>query len=252
MALYKQFDKTFAKRLKGYVKEKANNFAVEMSEDIAKAFVNQAKKRLLSNSTPKGPEDSEKIQAIADSIHYTKNGNICTVVVPKDAEGLNMFLEYGTGLEGKNAVEKNGDAKKIGWDYAINEDSYKTGSGGPNQPAKQGFVFYKGDSYLNYGDVHPLYRHSYKYVPAKVHRVEVSAYTDKHGVFHSSYYKTVTRHEKVYEYHYYYDKYALSQGIKPVRYVYATRVNLNRIIGQFKNKPKGYIGLRRRLKELQK
>lgn len=250
MALYKQFDKTFAKRLKGYVKEKANNFAVEMSEDIAKAFVNQAKKRLLSNSTPKGPEDSEKIQAIADSIHYTKKGNKCTIVVPNDKEGLNVFLEYGTGLEGKE--NKNPDAKKIGWDYAINEDSYKEGRSGPNSPISKGFVFWKGDSYINMSDVNPLYKYSYKHIPARVSRTEVSAYTDKNGVYHSSYYKTNTRREKVYEYHYYYDKYVLSSGIKPVRYIYSTRVNLNRIIGQFKNKPKGYIGLRRRLKELQK
>ena len=251
MALYKQFDKTFAKRLKGYVKEKANNFAVEMSEDIAKAFVNQAKKRLLSGATPRGAEDMAKVQEVADSIHYTKNGNRCTVVVPNDAEGLNMFLEYGTGLAGES--DKNPDAKKIGWKYAIHRDKYQTrkaGFGGAIE--RLGFIFQKKGSYLDENDLTPVYsKKAYPINGAEKESriITVKGYIDSRGRIVESYSKKIDSLPKAYKP---LKDRVLSQGIKPVRYIYATRVNLNRIIGQFKNKPKGYIGLRRRLKELQK
>lgn len=251
MALYKQFDKTFAKRLKGYVKEKANDFAVEISEDIAKAFVNQAKKRLLSGSTPRGAEDMAKVQEIADSIHYTKEGNICTVVVPNDPEGLNMFLEYGTGLAGD--ADKNPDAKKIGWKYAINKDKYQRRIGGYGGGAeKLGFIFTKKGTYLDENDLNPVYTKHPQPIrsatkEAKI--ITVKGYTDSRGRTVESYVKQIDTLPKAYKP---LRNKVLSQGIKPVRYIYATRVNLNRIIGQFKNKPKGYMGLRRKLKELQK
>ena len=254
MTLYNKFDKKFANQFKNYVKQKVDDFAVDLGEDIAKAFVNQAKKRLLSGATPRGPEDAEIVQKIADSIHYVKKGKKFTVVIPRDAEGLNVFLEYGTGLAGKNAEQKNPDAKRVGWQYAIHEADYKYRMGSPKGLVKtKGFLFKKKGTYLDREDLNPLIsvKETQPYSDGSYAKeITVSGYTDKRGRVIPSYTKVISRtpHTSIRAQ---YD-WVLSQGLKPVRYVYSTRVNLNRVIGQFRNKPKGYIGLRRKLKELQK
>ena len=53
------------------------------------------------------------------------------VYIPEDPEGLVMFLEYGTGLDGDMSGHPEG------WAYAVNEKDYVTYGG------REGFVFDK-------------------------------------------------------------------------------------------------------------
>ena len=213
MAVSKRLTSRFEKQLRDYVREKSKLFAVDLSADIAEAFVSKAKNKLLKDATPKDSSSQQMVNSLADSIHIEQNksGKIF-VVVPRDPEGLNMYLEYGTGLKGES--NPNPDARKIGWKYAIHKDRYLKKNGEPI-----GFIFKKKGTYLDEDDKSP----SIRKIRGKDGEPD----------------KIISYENKVF-----------SAGLTPVRYIYSTRVYMNRLIGQFKNKKRGYLSLRRRLREI--
>lgn len=212
MAVSYKLSRNSSKLLRNVVKDMAKPFLVDLSKDIAEAFVAKARERLLMDSTPKNSLSKKKVKSLAKSIYIKGNGKgKTTIVIPRDTEGLNMYLEYGTGLKGEE--NPNPDAVKIGWKYAIHKDKYLKKDGEPI-----GFIFKKKGVYLDVDDKNPMER----------------TITDKDGNE-----RTVKR-----------NKFVLSAGLTPVRYIYSTRVYMNRLIGQFKNKKRGYLSLRRRLREI--
>lgn len=239
----------FKKDLENYINTKTKDFAGNLTTDIAKAIVVGAQKRLVERATPRDNQSKMKVENLAKSIHIGKSddGLSRTVIVPQGDEGLGMFLEYGTGLVGEK--DPHPKAGEIGWSYAINKDNYRYAKARPDTMSKLGFIFKRSDTYLDGNDVNPLYRKSYKHIEPKVHRVYYKGYTDSLGRKREGYWKTVTRHEKDYEYHYFYRDWVLSQGLKPIRYIYDTRVNLNRIIGQYRRLPNGAQNLKKRLEK---
>lgn len=232
-----------------YINEKVVNFAGNLTNNLAEAVVAGARKRLLERATPKDEQSKAKIIQLANSIHIGKSKDKLsrTVIIPKGDEGLGMFLEYGTGLVGES--NPHPEATKLGWSYAINKQSYRFAKASPESMSKLGFIFHKSNTYLDENDINPLYRRSYKHIKGKVYRVYVKEYTDKLGRHRGGYWKTVERKEKDYEYHYWYKQWVHSQGLKPLRYVYDTKRNLNRIIGQYKRLPDGARKLRKQLEQ---
>lgn len=213
MAVSYKLSRNSSKLLRNVVKDMAKPFLVDLSKDIAEAFVAKARERLLMDSTPKDSESQQMVNNLADSIYIKGNGKgKTTIVIPRDPEGLNMYLEYGTGLKGES--NPNPDARKIGWKYAIHKDRYLKKNGEPI-----GFIFKKKGTYLDEDDKSP----SIRKIRGKDGEPD----------------KIISYENKVF-----------SAGLTPVRYIYSTRVYMNRLIGQFKNKKRGYLSLRRRLREI--
>ena len=107
------------KEIKEFVRESVEQ-AKELEELIAKTFRDRARQRLIATNNAI-PSQQSYISKLANNIQARKYANGWQVVVLKDSEGLLMFLEYGTGLIGKN--EPHPEAGEIGWVYAINKDN---------------------------------------------------------------------------------------------------------------------------------
>ena len=250
MALTVKFDASLKKQnnqLTDYISKQSLNFGNKFATLYAEAFVAGARKRLIDRATPRDAQSAELVRELASSIHIGKSSDGSrAVIVPVGREGLGMFLEYGTGLIGEK--NEHPSAKRIGWDYAENKDSYMFCKASPDTMSKFGFIFRRTDNYLDGNDINPLYRVSYKHTKGKVYRKEISGYTDRLGRKRESYYKTIERKEKEYTYHYWYRQWVLSQGLKPLRYMYDTRISLSGIVTRYRNK-KDVDGLIKRLKE---
>lgn len=240
----------FKKDLENYINTKTKDFAGNLTTDVAKAVVVGAQKRLVERATPRDNQSKMKVENLAKSIHIGKSddGLSRTVIVPRGDEGLGMFLEYGTGLVGEN--DKHQQSGQIGWKYAVHKDKYVRARKTPRaKRSKLGFIFNLKGTYLDKNDLTSFYRKSYKKVEPLVHRVYYKGYTDGLGRKREGYWKTVTRHEKTYTYVNKVTNAVFSQGLKPIRYIYDTRVNLNRIIGQYRRLPNGAQKLKERLEE---
>lgn len=209
-------------KIEDYINNNLKNYSSKMTTLFAEAFVAGAKKRLLDRATPRDDVSKAKVQSVAKSIHIGKSSDDMskTVIVPKGDEGLGMFLEYGTGLVGNS--QKHPQSKSIGWEYAVNRDNYTYRKASPDIAGKLGFTFYRGNNYLDKNDINPLYRVSYKYVK-------------KTG--------------KTYVYHYWNRQWVHSQGLKPLRYMYDTRISLSGILSRYKKLPDGAIKLKKRLEK---
>lgn len=194
----------------------------EISKQLAEQFVEEARNNLISNSNP-APESIGLISRIANSITYKKtsedNKKGYIVRIPMDREGLVMFLEYGTGLMGKNYSKIDSDfaheANSIGWKYAIHENRYKT----RKKTGKRGFIFTptkgyyidKDDEYI----VEPSYEEQITKVLIKGY-VRVSKKTGKVTTvkpYYRSQRKMVQKSTgKI-----------ISSGITPVRFIYKAK-----------------------------
>lgn len=193
MALQKQFSNSINK-FKQNFRNRISRF-IKDAEDIplliVQAFVARARWRLLSYD----PSLSNEIS----NIRYEKTKSGYRVVVSNDAEGIMTFLEYGTGILGKN--NQNPNASTIGWDYAVNEADYKTMPSGD-----RGWLFKgTGENYIAPTD----YKITKKvYIRKDGSRVSIP---ENRGRF-------------------------FSQGIPAVRYIYDTRREINNAINLSRTK----------------
>ena len=275
--------KRFRRDLEQVVNEKALKISQELSTKTAFAFQKLARDN-LKNFNESSEESQHLVDMVSrnivvvdandrqittthtDSTKTGKNKKVgkftgCAVKVKMDKQGLAMFLEYGTGLEGD--ANKHPEAKRFNWEYAVNDNterittdkSYK--KDGPNTErrtawyptlfGKKGFVFKKtSESYFGKSDIkfkNGLYGvNSQKYI-----FVPPTPMVSKLG-------KPFTRRQYTYfrrkkkEYEYTKSDYIISSGIKPVMYIYNAKNDIRDILhsqdlAQINNKLDGIFNL---------
>lgn len=198
----------FQESLSRYIENKFGKVSEDISNKMANAFVKRAKQTLIENATPYKEKSADIVRKLSKHISKTKKDGRVAVRVNPDREGLYMFLEYGTGLVG--ASNPHPQAKRIGWKYAKNQDRYETIDN------KFGFIYnYNPIRYIDAEDkfIVKVYSGVKKYVSKKTGETKVYGPYD-------NYRRTVK---------------ILSSGLKPVRYIYNTRVKMNRLIRNSKN-----------------
>lgn len=176
--LYVSGLKELKKTIKNRISE-LQNLEDTLTEKICATFVKRARNRLFQNSNT---QQQGLIQSLLGNIYYRKTKNGSQIVVRNDEEGLMMFLEYGTGLQGE--AYKHPQSQNIGWEYAMNVSDYKSFND------KLGWFFQdKGNNYIDNSDI-------------------VIEKKTTNSVF--------------------------SQGIKPVRYIYDTWIEIQDVITRSK------------------
>ena len=260
-AKFRQAMANFEKNFYQTVTKEMIDFGHRKSKKLADKFV-ELSKEYLNDATP-AKESEHFVNSIKKGIRaekvyktYSKNGVQITkklkgykVIIPNRKDGLTMFLEYGTGLTGlRNPHEETTKYLDIkpwatefitGWKYAVNRDKYKTvylkTENSKNQrvkvtqpcyitkSGKRGFVFKKTkNSYIDKNDVefHNEYTTKYSWVKGYPRNgKEVKAYIRYHKDKRT--YATKTT-------------YVLSTGLKPVRFIYRAKKEIQKMMKQNK------------------
>ena len=247
----KQFNANLYHRINKYMID----YGVKKSKQLCDTFVDVAK-RTLDDATP-APESKHFIEEIKSRIKIKKrfrkssrkgkkiNQHLVayTINIPVDSQGLVMFLEYGTGLEGLRDQHEETKTKtsfgktfkpKVNWEYAVNKDKQRVvtlrnkfnQTYQDTQPCyitrngKRGFVFKKKkNSYIDIKDVE-----FHNVLEAKASWVK--GYIDKNGRVVKPY----ARYHKDTRYYTGKNTYVLSSGLKPVRFIYKAKREVKRLI----------------------
>lgn len=185
----------------------------EIEVEVAEAFVNRARRTLISRATPQDTSSYLQVIEVADNIKVKQNKKGQTyITIQQDREGLSMYLEYGTGLMGKNNPHPN--SGNIGWNYAINEGSYINTHTTIDRsgPTKKGFIFENFGNYIDKEDRFVIKESGLKRYTSK-----------KTGI------------EKFYgPYRYVSKKWIISSGLRPTRYIYDTKLAMKKLISSCK------------------
>lgn len=248
--------KRWRRAIEQEINERALRLGEETSENIATSVIQYAKDLLKqrTNSSPKIMQIAEsfrvedatgengKGRAVFSSTKNKKKRLTGKVVkFPVDKDKLIMFLEYGTGIKGKN--NPHPEAGAFGWEYAINDRktketmkrygyiNYENGEKVAksrtifrNQEwyvdkfGERGFIFkYKGNEYLDKDDI----------IFKNMHDGETSdgSYYTKLVTPKSGKQKPYWRRNRVNSLTATKSQYVFSQGIEPVRFIYDTRKN---------------------------
>lgn len=234
-SLFKISLKKFRRNLEAVINENLLRKTEDLRDAGTQIFVEQARENLLRDNTGT-PESQAMIQQIAESIEVDTStrtlnrfGSIASkprqvtgsvVRIPIDKEGLVLFLEYGTGPQGKAGAIQTGflsEARKIHWAYEIHKDNYKQLRDRFNKSfGEKGFFFKYGKyKYIDQND---------SILSEKVSSVQwVKGYTKKtktgNIVSVRPYQKKASR-IKVFQYK---RPWVFSTGIKPVRYIYRAK-----------------------------
>lgn len=236
-----------------------------ISKDGADEFIEEMRNN-LDRATP-ALESQGMIEAIKNSFYSKKvkrkiDGKTIegyNVHIPIDRNGLVMYLEYGTGLAGKNNKHPHKDFKKldlsmfspnigkkqlVGWEYAVNYGEsrvmwvrnekynkltqmrvpYYTSmyEGGP-----EGFIFKKKpNSYIDANDV--VFQNQYK-----TKYSWVKGYTIKSGKNAGKTVKPYTRYHKDARTYTSKSQYVFSEGLKSVHFIYDAK---HSVFNKIKNK----------------
>ena len=258
-----QIDK-FRRRATRLINETAMNVGEVVAQNLIKAYTIGLKSRLLNDGFEQAGDCNSKniVRNIADSIHCDEY----QCFVPIDKDGIILYLEYGTGLVGKE--NSNGYGEKHGWNYAVNRINYKTlrdynpyrrysGVFSPNFDPyvdKLGYVFKKDrNSYITKDDVDPMPFISIKQYWVKDKRWRYTkGYFRKDGTKVRGYRSKIKNKDartiRVYKYDYT-NRYNLawSQGIKPIMFINRTKERLKAVLRRM-DKNSGYVEFKKKVK----
>ena len=220
--------KKFRRSLEAVINEKANKIANETSAKIVEAFTDRAKKK-LEDYAVKNALDSSSIAIVnrlKENISYVSEksgrGSVYSYVrVKNDPDGLMMFLEYGTGLQGSKNYHP--EAGKRGWKYAINRDKYVRLQSAQFSDVKgYGWFFRKKpDSFLTKDDI-PIHR--YEKVGQVEHKISyIRKDTGKLVEYTRTYKKKMKDSKSIF-----------SQGLKPARFIYDTKQEFKNLFKETK------------------
>ena len=204
---------TVKKQIRSFIDKAQKDMTEEISKLVAYTFRDVARRRLIKTNNAISQQQAV-IKNVAQSIMVRKYKSGYKIVLSRqtDPEGLLMFLEFGTGLVGKE--NPHSWAGGIGWQYAINEENYKTRSNG-----KEGWFWRpQGDNtkYIDKDDMVENYKRTY------------NAYRLKPE--HPRYGRTT----KFWETHRFTGnpRVVFSSGIKPLRFLYRTRLDIIKAINR--------------------
>ena len=149
------------------------------------------------------------------------------ISVLADPEGLNMFLEFGTGIVGLGQPHE--EAGLYGWKYANNLLKYRSHGGARAGSGKLGWFFSSTNgTYIDANDEHPVI--AYKQIesletvrPHIRNGIPVSGYNRKKRI--RSVYKKKTNS-------------VFTQGLRPIRYFYRTKEEIREVIAEIKRRAK--------------
>lgn len=212
--------KKFRDNLRYFIKHQTEKVAETTSTEVAKAFVRVAQDTLVERATP-SPESKSLVNSLKSNISSYKN----TVSVETDPEGLMLFLEYGTGLTGRNnnTAEGLNDASAVGWNYAsrLNEGRYvrmkKTGN--------LGWIFERKDDHYVDSDDWIIPKTS-KFQVSERERVRWYFRIGKDGKRHLV--KSYTRKRRKPKYRN--KNLVFTTGLKPTRYIFDTKQKIRSFI----------------------
>ena len=280
--LYGAIAKKFRRDLDKVINEKILRLGEDVSDAVAYNFVRVAQSKLerYGSQNAKDANSYSKIQQISDSIElvdetkrtltsgnrYKKTKIGTTVRIPIDKDKLVLFLEYGTGLEGKN--DPHEESNRFGWGYAINDNTVKVTntkyrsfvtnwypSIEGNGFYKRGFVFKYKNQYLDKND----YIFKNKYSEIKDIVIKEKFISVPQTIMHSKLGKEYTRRAYSYLRKLRPDQYITSQieieregkneyvvssGLKPARFIYDTKTQIRQILKKY-----AYRDMNEKLKE---
>lgn len=246
--------KKFRRSLEETINERALRIGEEKSKEIAEKFRDLAKQNLNNAQPASGSEGliskiqesievNSSMRSLTKAVRGSKQAKGYIVHIPIDKEGLVMFLEYGTGLKGKynphpESVEAKVDGFKVGWNYAVhlndsrpitfrNQYGKKVTMNVPyyiKKYGKTGFVFKKkAGKYIDREDlIFPIVK--------KVQYNWVKGYTRKNGTRVKPYTRKSNKERIITSK----SEYVLSEGIKPVRFIYDAKQEVRRLINEGK------------------
>lgn len=269
--LYGAIAKKFRRDLDKVINEKILRLGEDVSDAVAYNFVRVAQSKLerYGSQNAEDANSYSKIQQISDSIElvdetkrtltsgnrYKKTKTGTTVRIPIDKDKLVLFLEYGTGLEGKN--DPHEEANRFGWGYAINDNTVKVTntkyrsfvtnwypSIEGNGFYKRGFVFKYKNQYLDKND----YIFKNKYSEIKDIVIKEKFISVPQTIMHSKLGKEYTRRAYSYLRKLRPDQYitsrieieregkneyVVSSGLKPARFIYDTKTQIRQILRKY-------------------
>ena len=269
--LYGAIAKKFRRDLDKVINEKILRLGEDVSDAVAYNFVRVAQSKLerYGSQNAKDANSYSKIQQISDSIElvdetkrtltsgnrYKKTKTGTTVRIPIDKDKLVLFLEYGTGLEGKN--DPHEEANRFGWGYAINDNTVKVTntkyrsfvtnwypSIEANGFYRRGFVFKYKNQYLDKND--NIFKNKYSEIKDIV--IKEKFISVPQTIMHSKLGKEYTR--RAYSYlrklrpdqyitsqieieHESKNEYVVSSGLKPARFIYDTKTQIRQILRKY-------------------
>ena len=209
------------KNLTATIAERATRIADVVAKTATEVFVNNARVH-LDDATPKDAESASMIETVKSNIYSSKSASdkaSYIVSVESDPEGLNMFLEFGTGLVGSTGGHP--EANKFGWKYAVNKDKYIYKNG------KAGWFFVKYNNYLDRDDENPV-------IVKRTYVSEtqwVSSHT-RNGKPVQRYVRRRPRGAVTKTSEKQYDYWVFSQGLYPVRYFYKAKQEVRAVLAE--------------------
>lgn len=211
----------FRDSLRNIAKREIEFAGKSIQKNVCEAIQRLAQDRLLEYNEASAESENLITDIAFENIYIDEPTG--EVRVTSDAEGLVLFLEYGTGLTGRENNTSDGlaDANRVGWNYALHANRYKKLRNG-----RQGWFFEnKNEHYVDKNDwippeestVKSTYRQRVRfYIRQRNGRTEyVKSYARKrpHGP------KIRSTKNLVF-----------SSGIKPIRYMYEAKKKVKEFI----------------------
>lgn len=124
MAIYAKINMNAMKSIQTKINNLLGEYqkkAKELQQLYAEKFCECARTRIINRTA--GNESGVDYSKYINVIVKASGSYYVEVTKPSGEPYIMSFLEYGTGLKGKNDPHPN--ASFINWEYAINEDRYK-------------------------------------------------------------------------------------------------------------------------------
>ena len=227
---YRDFD-IFQKKLEQYINKNIKDMISGLPDEVGETFVKRAQDRLdrFADSESMDGNSASIVKSLKDNITYTKGSEDESssqgyIEIKDDSQHLMMFLEYGTGIAG--SYNEHPEARKSGWLYAVNPTHYKRVKG--LKYNGYGWFFNKSaDSFIGKDDITNMV------ISHKTFQ-EVKGYIRKNGSYVKPYVRQIkTKPDRIV------DKAVLTQGIKPVRFIYDTKKEILNFLKDNKGKTLG-------------
>lgn len=215
-----------------WVQKNTAKLQEDVLNEVAETFCYRVKRRIRSASYQMAPDSRPAIENIANSVFFKKarkNGKTAHVDVDKKNYEEFLFLEFGTGLKGKE--NPHPDASAVGWKYATGKDNYFRAYKRPNYGKLLGWSFEltdKSRKLVTKDDITMKSMYS-KY-----------KYETKQGEV-TKYYKRGTRSRR---------NWVHTSGIKPVRAFYNTKREFKRFLGYYSETKGNVFNLIKKLRKM--
>ena len=297
--------KKFRKDIEQLINERALQVSKGFSKDVAEAFVVNARRKLIQDSVPSSrsiglvdniansivvedlssnpsfgskKKPTRTIYSSSKNLPYQVTGSV--VRVPVDKDKLVLFLEYGTGLSGKD--NPHPEASRVGWEYAINDGTRnevirKEGYYHKYSDWQEWYFFYGGEKGFAFKPKDNSYIQRYPQIDESFYNARTIYYEEDQLVEYtkeiyvpetqmvskkgkrftrSSYHypRKFQRIEKVLveDVDWNDTEYIFTKGIVPVKFIYDTKVKIREALDKYRSSGNDISEARKMLNEIKK